>query len=201
MWELLLSNLRETSSLEYGAFIALLLYVYYATRQKPVSWILGLIGVSLFFVIDYKAKLYAELPLQALYFFLSIYGWYQWKFGGRQQSSLLVTRTSLNLWMVLLILGVVGTILIGHLLVKFSDTDVPYWDAGTTAFSLVGTWMLAKKKLENWILWFFVDGVYVWLFLQKSLILAAFLYLLYVVFSVVGIFRWYHSMKYGQYTV
>ena len=201
MWELLLSNLKGTSYLEYGAFITLLLYVYYATRQKPVSWILGLVGVSLFFVIDYRAKLYAELPLQALYFFLSIYGWYQWKFGGREQTTLLVTRTSLNLWMVLLILGVIGTILIGHLLVQFSDTDVPYLDAGTTAFSLVGTWMLAKKKLENWVLWFFVDGVYVWLFIQKSLILAAFLYFLYVVFSVVGIFRWYYSMKYGQYNV
>jgi len=201
MWEFIVTSLRETSYLEYGAFITLLLYVYYATRQKPVSWIFGLIGVSLFFIIDYRAGLYAELPLQALYFFLSVYGWYEWKFGGKKQTPLLVTRTSLNLWLVLLILGTIGTILIGYLLNQFSGTDIPYWDAGTTAFSLVGTWMLARKKLENWVLWFFVDSVYVWLFLHKSLMLAALLYFLYVVFSVIGFFRWRYAMKYGQYSV
>ncbi len=199
MWETFLENLRHTSYLEYAAFISLIFYVYYATRQKPVAWLLGMVGVTLFFIIDYKAKLYAELPLQALYFILSVYGWYEWKFGGKQQKPLMITRTSLNLWMVLIILGVVGTILIGYLLRKFSNSDVPFWDAGTTAFSLVGTWMLARKKLENWVLWFFVDAVYVWLFLYKSLVLAALLYFIYVIFSVIGFFRWAYYRKYGDY--
>ena len=200
MWEALFEELKATSTLEYLAFVALVFYVYFATRQKPVSWLFGLLGVALFFFVFYQAKLYAELPLQALYFFLSVYGWYEWKFGGKRQTTLLVTRTSVTLLIGLLILGTAGTILIGFLEANYTDSDVPYWDAGTTAFSLVGTWMLARKKLENWIVWLVVDSAYVWLFIvYKGMLVSALLYFIYVVFSVVGLVKWYRSMKYGIY--
>lgn len=194
MWELLLENIRHTSGLEYVTFTLLVLYVYFATKQRPVAWLLGMAGVTLFAIIDYQEKLYAEIPLQALYFILSVYGWYEWKFGGKHQTSLPVTFTSLNIWMAVLIMGVVGTILIGYLQATYLDASLPYLDGGTTAFSLAGTWMLARKKLENWVLWFFVDAVYTGMFIYKGLLLIALLYLIYVIFSVIGFVRWRNSM-------
>ena len=200
MWEKFVEDFSDTSTLELSAFIFLVFYVFFATRQNPVSWLLGLVGVSLLFIVFYQAGMYAELPLQLLYFILSIYGWYEWKFGGKKQTTLLVTKTSATLWIGLIILGVVGTILFGFLLSRYTDTNIPYWDAGTTAFSLVGTWMLARKKLENWIVWLFVDSAYVWLLVAyKSLLVTALLYFIYVVFSVIGLYKWHHSMKYGIY--
>lgn len=206
MWEFLsehfnlIADLKDSSYIELSAVTALVIYVYFATRQKLATWFFGLIGVSLFFIINYKAQLYAQLPLGALYFLMNFYGWYEWKFGGKNRSFLPVSRTSFNIWMVLLILGSLGTLLIGYILMEFSDSDVPFWDGGTTAFSFVGTWMLARKKLENWVLWFFVDSIYIGLYLYKSLALSALLYFIYVIFSVVGFIKWYRSMKYGQYT-
>ncbi len=204
MWEFLVEHFdlvedfKNSSYTELTAVTALILYVYFATRQKLITWLFGLIGVTLFFIIDYRAQLYAQLPLGGIYFLMNFYGWYEWKFGGKNRSVLPVSRTSLTMFVVLITLGTLGTLLIGSILTEFSNSDVPFWDGGTTAFSLVGTWMLARKKLENWVLWFVVDSIYIGLYLYKSLAVSALLYLIYVVFSVVGFINWYYSMKYTK---
>ena len=190
----ILQELQQTSLIEYLAFIALILYVYYATKQHAIAWLLSLVGLVLFVVINYRASLYGEIPLQGVYLLMSLYGWYQWRYGGKNQTNLPVSLTSLNLWVMLIIIGGLGTILLGHVLSTYTAMAIPYWDASTTAFSLVGTWMLARKKLENWVVWLIVDSAYTWIYLEKGLFLVTLLYFLYVVFSVVGLFRWYRTM-------
>lgn len=194
IWEAILSELRQTSVIEYVAFVSLVLYVYFATKQKAIAWVLSLVGLVLFMVINYRASLYGEIPLQGVYILLSFYGWYQWRYGGRHETVLPVSFTSLNLWLVLIILGAFGTVLIGYVLSSYTAMAIPYWDAATTAFSLVGTWMLARKKLENWIVWMVVDTFYTVIYFDKGLFLMTILYGLYVVFSIIGIYRWYRSM-------
>jgi nicotinamide mononucleotide transporter len=194
IWEAILSELRQTSVIEYVAFVSLVLYVYFATKQKAIAWVLSLVGLVLFMVINYRASLYGEIPLQGVYILLSFYGWYQWRYGGRNETVLPVSFTSLNLWLVLLILGAFGTVLIGYVLSSYTAMAIPYWDAATTAFSLVGTWMLARKKLENWVVWIVVDTFYTIIYFDKEFFLMTILYGLYVVFSFIGIYRWYRSM-------
>ena len=193
-WEAILSELQQTSLIEYIAFVSLVLYVYFATKQKAIAWVLSLLGLVLFMVINYRASLYGEIPLQGVYILLSFYGWYQWRYGGRNETVLPVSLTSLNLWLVLLILGAFGTVLIGYVLSSYTAMAIPYWDAATTAFSLVGTWMLARKKLENWVVWMVVDTFYTIIYFDKEFFLMTILYGLYVVFSFIGIYRWYKSM-------
>ncbi len=190
----ILQELQQTSLIEYLAFASLVLYVYYATKQKAIAWLLSLAGLILFVVINYRASLYGEIPLQGVYLLMSLYGWYQWRYGGKNQTNLPVSLTSLNLWVVLIITGILGTIFLGHVLSTYTAMAIPYWDASTTAFSLVGTWMLARKKLENWVVWLIVDSAYTWIYVEKGLFLVTLLYFLYVVFSVVGLFRWYRTM-------
>jgi nicotinamide mononucleotide transporter len=190
----ILQELQQTSLIEYLAFTSLVLYVYYATKQKAIAWLLSLAGLILFVVINYRASLYGEIPLQGVYLLMSLYGWYQWRYGGKNQTNLPVSLTSLNLWVVLIIIGILGTIFLGHVLSTYTAMAIPYWDASTTAFSLVGTWMLARKKLENWVVWLIVDSAYTWIYVEKGLFLVTLLYFLYVVFSVVGLFRWYRTM-------
>ncbi len=194
LFETILKELQQTSVIEYVAFVSLVLYVYFATKQKAIAWGLSLVGLVLFIVINYQASLYGEIPLQFVYILLSFYGWYQWRYGGSKETVLKVTFTSLNLWLVLLILGIFGTVLIGYVLSSYTAMAIPYWDAATTAFSLVGTWMLARKKLENWVVWMVVDTFYTVIYFDKDFFLMTMLYGLYVVFSFIGIYRWYRSM-------
>jgi len=207
----LLEAVQALTPLEIGAFVSLTAYVLLATRQVPLAWPVSMVGVVLYAIIAYRSQLYAELPLQVFYFSISIYGWYYWKHGGRADTSLPVTTTSGSLALRLLALAAVGTVLTGYFLDHlggvltalglpgvesyFVPTDVPYWDAFTTIFSLAGTWLQAKKKIENWLVWLVVDSVYVWLFIYKGFYLIALLNILYLGFATYGLWAWRQSMR------
>ena len=154
-----------------------------------------MIGVAVYFFIALDSKLYAELPLQVFYFGISLYGWHQWQFGGKGGKELPVTQTPLQQGMVLFGLVAAGSLLVGFLLNTYTDTDVPYWDAFTTTASLVGTWMQARKKLENWLVWLVVDSVYVGLFFYKGYYLISLLNLIYLGFALYGWWNWWRSMQ------
>jgi nicotinamide mononucleotide transporter len=198
MLDLLISNIQQTTVIEYLAVVFLLAYVILATRQSPWCWPLGMIGVSLYFVISYRAQLYAEMPLQVIYFILSIYGWYAWKYGGKNHQSMAVSKIRTAQYVPLFLLTVAGTLITGFLLNRYTDTDVAYWDAATTTLSILATWMQARKKLENWVLWIITDSVYVGLFLYKQYVFVSALNLIYIGFAVYGYFAWRKTMNKAQ---
>ena len=78
-------------------------------------------------------------------------------------------------------------------LLTTTDTDVPHADGFLTAGSLVGQFLLSRKKLENWIAWIIVDVLYVWLYLHKGLTLTAVLYAFFVVMAIIGLLAWRKS--------
>ena len=212
MWEALLENIRVITPAEWITFISLTLYVILATKQNAWAWPVSMVGVSIYFYLAYKAQLYAELPLQIYYFLISIYGWYYWKFGNKKTASAPPpTTSSLKLLFILAIIGVIGTLGIGYLLDHLREvfdslgmqaaaegvipTDVPYWDAFTTSFSLIATWMQARKKLENWLVWLVVDTCYVGIFIYKEYYLLVILNILYLFFATYGYFAWRNSMR------
>ena len=94
----------------------------------------------------------------------------------------------------LIVLGAVGTVVIGYLFDTYTDADLAYWDAFTTAYSLVGQYMLAHKKIENWILWIVVDTVASGMYVYKGLYLLALLYFLYLGLATYGYLNWKKSM-------
>lgn len=198
MWDILLDNLKEITLLEIIAVVSLTAYVLLASRQIPLCWPVSMVGVSLYFVISYRAGLYAEMPLQVFYFFISIYGWYQWKFGGTGHAKLPVSKASLKLSAGLLLIACGGTIAVGLLLDTYTDSTVAWWDAGTTVCSILATWMQARKKLENWLIWIVVDLVYIGLFYYKGYMLLAGLNIFYVCVATFGYLVWKKSMQAGS---
>jgi nicotinamide mononucleotide transporter len=81
------------------------------------------------------------------------------------------------------------------ILVKFSNSDVPVIDSLTTSFSIVATWMLARKYIENWIIWIFVDFASVGLYIYKSLWPTVILFAIYTVMAFFGYFEWKKDLK------
>ena len=181
-------------SLELVAVVLTLLAVYLTARQVLWCWPLALVSVTLYAVVFFRAKLYADMGLQALYFGLAIYGWWAWRHGGKDHGELHVTLASTRLKLLLAGIGAVAGILLGQTLSRFTDASLPFMDSALTAFSIVGQWMQTRKLLEAWLVWLGVDVFYVGMFLYKGLYLTAGLYAVFQILTVMGFLSWRRSM-------
>lgn len=190
--------LRSANPVELVAVAFGLTSVYLSAREHIVSWPTAMVNVAIFFVLFWKAKLYADAVLQLVYFGLSVYGWYEWLFGGAQHSRLQVSRTSRTLWMALIPLFLVVGVGLGAMLDHFTDSPVPYFDAMLTSASLVAQWMMTRKLLENWIIWIVADLVYVPLFIQRGLPFTALQYGVFLFLAAMGWYRWHVSLRARQ---
>src|SRR5215475_3398641 len=135
------------------------------------------------------------MGLQVVYFTLSVYGWYEWLYGGKGHTALKVSRTPQRVWGVLAVIALVVWASLGHLTSGLPGVSLPYVDAGTTTTSLIAQWMMTRKLLENWVLWTIVDVVYIGMFIYKGLYLTAFNYAVYLVLAVMGFFAWRKSLN------
>jgi len=185
----------EINYIELLALIFGVLSVWFNSREVVWGWPTGIAGTILSGLLFWDVKLYADLILHVFYVVFGFYGWYEWLYGGKQQQALKVTRTPHQLLVGLLLLGVVGLVCFGYFFDKYTDADLPYWDAFTTSFSFVGTYMLARKKLENWLLWIVVDTVAAGIYLYKELYLLSLLYFLYLGLAAYGFMNWRKTLR------
>jgi nicotinamide mononucleotide transporter len=189
-----LTALAIANRWEVLAVITGIISVYLSTRENIWSWPTALVNVALYFVVFLEAKLYADMGLQAVYFALSLYGWYEWLYGGENRTELRVSRTPRALGIRLAIIGVACAAVLGTLLARFTDAALPYIDSATTSTSLVAQWMMTRKILENWSVWVAVDVVYIAMFIFKRLYLTAGLYAVFLVLAVMGYVQWKRSL-------
>jgi nicotinamide mononucleotide transporter len=179
---------------EILAVIFGIISVYLSTREHIWSWPTALVNVALYFIVFLEAKLYADMGLQVIYFALSLYGWYEWLYGGENRTELHVTRVTRSLGLKLLLIGLASAAVLGTILARFTDASLPYLDSATTSTSLVAQWMMTRKILENWAVWVVVDVVYVGMFIFKKLYLTAGLYAVFLVLAVMGFIQWKRSL-------
>lgn len=169
--------------------------VWLSVRQHIWSWPTAIVNVLLYTVVFYEAKLYADMGLQVIYAVLSVYGWYQWLYGGVNRSELRVTRTDARLGALLTLIALAGSVLLGVLLRRTTDAALPYIDSFLSSTSLVAQWMMTRKKLENWLLWIAVDVLYVGMFVFKALYLTAVLYAVFLALATKGYVEWRRSLS------
>jgi len=183
---------------ELVAVVLTLLAVFLTARQVIWCWPLAMVSVTLYAAVFFRAKLYADMGLQALYFGLAIYGWWAWRHGGRDDGELHVTLASTRMKLLLAGIGAVAGILLGQTLSRFTDASLPFMDSALTSFSITGQWMQTRKLLEAWLVWLAVDVFYVGMFLYKGLYLTAGLYAVFLVLAVMGYLSWRRSMDDGR---
>lgn len=189
---LLLSALRndwlEATAVAFG-----IISVYLSVRQNIWSWATAIVNVLLYFLVFRQAKLYADMGLQLVYFALSVYGWYEWLYGGTNRTVLKVSRATPKMSLVLATVVMVSVAVLGTLFARATDAALPYLDSTTASTSLAAQWMMTRKVLENWAVWIAVDVVYVGMFIYKSLYLTAGLYAVFIVLAAMGWAQWKRS--------
>jgi len=169
-------------------------YIFFSIRQNILTWPVGLLTSLLYTWVFFDSKLYADMGLQIYYVIISIYGWYEWVSGKSNSTgnkvALKITRLTINLGLVLAAVSVVIFLLMWYVLKNFTDSPVPFADSLATALSIVATWMLARKILEHWLVWIFVDAFSIGLFWYKGLHPTVILFVIYTFMAVVGFIQW-----------
>ncbi len=195
--QLLYQNIMDSSMMEIVAASLGILSVWYAKKANILVYPTGIVSVLLYVYICYNAQLYADMGINAYYFIFSVYGWIMWSRKGENKEELPVTYSGLKTWMISIGVFLVSLVVIQVLLRIFKAHDAVYWstfvpytDTFTTAVAIVGMWLMAKKKVENWIFWIATDVVSVPLYIYKGLVFTSLQYFVFLVLAVLGYFEW-----------
>lgn len=187
-----------------GALLAVI-YLFLSIRGNIWLWVLGFLTSSFYLTIFFKSQLYADMGLQFYYIIVSIYGWFHW-LGKRKDDKVIITNIktsslSLKAWMVsltsvlLLTFIIYWILLYGPSFFDLPDSALPLGDAFTTSASIIATWMLARKILENWLFWIVIDTVSLSMYIYKGLYITSLLFLIYTIMAVIGYFQWKKEMR------
>lgn len=172
-------------------------YILFSIRQNILTWPVGLLTSVLYVWVFLTTKLYADMGLQVYYVAVSIYGWYEWVKGtsAGSKEKLHISRLTLRLGLILGLITLLVLLLMWYVLKNFTDSPVPFADSLATSLSIVATWMLARKILEHWLVWIFVDAFSIGLFWYKDLYPTVILFAIYTLMAVVGFIEWKKEWK------
>lgn len=185
----IVSQLLATPPWEAAAALIGLAYLLLAVRRNLLCWLCAFVSTAIYLVLFAQAKIYMQSLLQVFYLVMAIYGFIDWKRGRTESGDVLIRS-----WSPLQHAAAAGSVLVatavnGWLL---SDTDAvaPYLDSFVTWGSVVTTWMVARRVIENWLYWIIVDGVAAWLFYTQGLFATALLFAAYLGIVVHGYIVW-----------
>lgn len=170
-----------------------LLGVWFTIKQRPVGWFFGTLGSALYVLIFYNARFYAESMLQLFYVGMGLYGWLRWR--GDDHRPFRVLKLTPSLWLAFLSLLALLSLSIATALMRFSNTDVPYMDAFLASGGLLITLLMARKYLENWVLWIIFDALSAAWYWHRDLHYTAVLYLAFAALAVQGHLQWNQQWK------
>jgi nicotinamide mononucleotide transporter len=198
-----LAAAQSMSLLEVTAVIFAMAYLLLAVRENVLCWLFAFLSTAIYTVLFWDVSLLMESALNVYYMVMAVYGWHQWTRGGTNGDELphaLAVRSmtgSQHVWVIAAI--VVLSAVSGYLLGEHSTAAWPYVDSFTTWASVITTYLVARKYLQNWLYWIVIDAVSVPLYIDRGLNLTALLFVAYVVIAVVGYFKWRdHFRNNGQ---
>ncbi len=176
--------------LEIIAVIFGLLSVWYSMKVNILVYPTGIVSVIIYVYICFFAGLYADMGINFVYFIMSVYGWYNWTRPQSDKLRLPVTFSSKRDHIIAIIGTIVSFVIIRAVLIAYTDSNVPNIDAFTTSVFIVGMWLMAVKKVENWIYWIIGDIVSVPLYFYKGLVFTSFQYLVFLILAIMGYIAW-----------
>lgn len=189
---LTVDNIIEIAGLLVG-----LAYLYFEYHANRMMWLMSVIMPMISMWVYFRAGIYADFAINIYYLVIAVYGNLVWTFGLKRDkpSPVAITHTPVRmyLWLTVVLLAIYA--LLCWLLIDFTNSTVPYYDAFTTALSIVAMWMLARKYIEQWIAWFIVDAVCVGLYIYKGIFFYAVLYAIYTIIALLGYRNWLRLMR------
>jgi len=175
--------------IELSGFLITALGIWLTTKRLLICWPVVLLADFLYLVVFYQARLFSDALLQVIFVAFTLYGWWHWWRGVRQEGEVRVVRLPIASLLAAVAAGGLGSIVLGAIAVRL-HAALPHLDAALTSYSLVGSWWQARKHIANWWLWIVVDLVYIGEYIYKDLWLTAALYAGLTALAILGLRDW-----------
>lgn len=188
-FELLYSEGQHFSILEIVGVVTAIFYVILATKGNKWCFVFGLISSSIYVYLTLVLKLYFDFGINLYYVVMSFYGWFAWSNKQKGDSIAIITMSN-NSFLGIGIVGIIISFILAWAATQFSDAALPYLDSFTTIFSIVATYLVVKKYIENWLIWVVVDLVSTGMYFYKELYLTSLLFLIYTLIALFGFLKW-----------
>lgn len=173
--------------------------VFLQIKQNHWYWLTSIIMVSMYIVVYYDSKFYADMSFMLYYLIISVYGWYFWIKNRNKTKTFEIETKKLSAkqWLYSILFAAGFFVFIFLILNYLTDSDIAVGDAFTTSLGIVATWLLARKILENWLFWIVVNIVATGLYIHKGLYPTVVLYSVLTVMAFVGYFNWKKALKHA----
>jgi nicotinamide mononucleotide transporter len=174
---------------EWAGWTTTLIGIWLTTRRSLWCWPITLAADVLYLVVFYRAQLLSDTLLQAFFIAFTLYGWWHWLRGVREEGEVKIVPLKARDAAVAIALGAVGSVILA-LIAQRLHAALPWLDATLASYSLVASWWGARKHIANWWLWIVVDTIYVGEYIYKDLWATALLYAAFVPLAVLGLREW-----------
>ncbi len=181
--------------LEIGAVVFGLAYLFFLIQEKRICWLFGIASSLLSIVLFYQNNLYSEAILFVFYVIIGFYGYWLWTTKSEQNTPIKITKIPLKVLTLSILVASLGAVSLGWFFTNYSDADSPYFDAATTAFSFVASYLEVKKYIAAWLFWIVINGATIFLYLSKDLNIYTLLTVVYFAFSFFGFWQWRKKYK------
>ena len=168
-------------------------YVVLAAKGNIWCWFFAILSVSIYIFLCYEAKLFAETILQIFYLIMAFIGYFTWN---NSNEKFTAKQLSISNHILIILSGAIITFLIGFYLATYTEAKMPIIDSFTTCFSIIATFLVVKKILENWIYWIIIDVASIYIYFSRDLHLTSLLFLVYTVIAIIGYFNWKKKLQY-----
>jgi nicotinamide mononucleotide transporter len=193
--EKILALFAMTSPWELVAALLGLAYLILAVRKSLWCWLAALISSAIYVAVMFGAKLYMQVALNLFYVAMAVYGYWEWR-RGRDESGKVATTS----WSATTHCGVAACVLAlsglnAWMLSRYSDAASPFLDSFVTWGSVITTWMVARRVIENWLYWIVVDGIAAYLYFRQGLNPTGVLFVVYIGIVIHGYRVWTRDAK------
>lgn len=191
----LISQLLATSPWEAIAAALGLAYLLLAVRRNLLCWLCAFISTAIYLALFARAALYMQSLLQVFYLVMAVYGFIDWRKGRTESGDVLIRSWTLRQHLLAAVVIALATVINGWLLAHNTDAAAPYVDSLVTWSSVVTTWMVARRVIENWLYWIAVDAIAAWLYFSQGLLVTTVLFVIYLGIVVRGYFAWRRELS------
>ncbi len=195
------NQLLATSVWEMTAVLLSIAYLLLALRENSWCWYCAFVSTVIYTLLFWDVNLLMQAALNLYYMAMAVYGWQQWRRGGANHAGLAIRRWPLGRHLVAVVSVTLLTGISGALLAHNTSATLPYLDSFTTWGSVLTTWMVARKIIENWLYWIAIDSVSIVLYLNTGMYLTALLFAGYVIIVIFGYLAWRKHLELADVTV
>ncbi|HIP50973.1 MAG TPA: nicotinamide riboside transporter PnuC [Campylobacterales bacterium] len=185
----IIEALALMSSWEITAALLGVAYVILAAKESLWTWVFGFASTLIYTIIFWEGALVSSSLLNFYYMIMAVYGFYAWR-KGQENEKLKITSYSFSKNLKIITSGVIASIIIGYLSSTYTDAKLAYMDSFVLSFSVLATWMLTQKVLENWLYWLIIDSVAIVLYWKMGYLATVMLFVVYIVLGAYAYLTW-----------